>query len=107
MDMFIRRRAKALLWLLPLLLCGTYGLTSLFSLAALSADFPVDLDANPPLTDDDIRLRTWILGLFKTIKPNDEHRMFLELSLQDANYQYQCRYLRQAEGLLMFCLSWH
>lgn len=79
----------------------------LYGSAALSADFPVDLDSNPPLTENDLQLRSWILGLFKTIKPNDEHRMFLELSLQDANYQYQCRYLRQAEGLLMFCLSWH
>ena len=84
--------------MLPLLLCGTFGSTFLSSSAALSADFPVDLDSNPPLTENDRQLRAWILGLFKTIKHNDEHRMFLELSLQDANYQYQCRYLRQADG---------
>ena len=41
--------------------------------AALSADFPVDLDANPPLTENDLQLGNWILGLFETIKPNDEH----------------------------------
>ena len=85
MNVFIRRQLKPLLWLIPLLLCGTFGSTFLFGSAVLSADSSVDLDANPPLTENDRQLRAWILELFKTIKPNDEHRMFLELSLQDAN----------------------
>ena len=98
MNVFIRRQLKPLLWLIPLLLCGTFGSTFLFGSADLSADSPVNLDANTPLTENDRQLRVWILGLFESIKPNDEHRMFLELSLQDANDQYQCRYLIQADG---------
>ena len=70
----------------------------MFGSAVLSAGSPVDLEANLPLTDDDIQLRTWILDLFKTIKPNHEHRMILALSLQQDNYQYECRDLRQADG---------
>ena len=41
----------------------------------------------------DIQLRIWILDLFEAVKSNNEHRMFLELSLQEDSYQYECRYL--------------
>lgn len=107
MRLLFEQRPKVFVFWLALFVSGLFSSSVWLGSAALSADVPVDLDSNPPLSENDRQLRAWILGLFKTIKPNDEHRMFLELSLQDANYQYQCRYLRQAEGLLMFCLSWH
>ena len=71
----------------PLFVWGLFSSVALFSPVALfgsavfSAGSPVDLEANLPLTDDDIQLRTWILDLFKTVKPNHEYRMFLWLSL--------------------------
>ena len=71
---------------------------ALFVSPVFSAGSRVDLEANPPLTDDDIQLRTWILDLFKTIRPNNGHRMFLELSLQEDSDQYECRSLKQADG---------
>ena len=64
---------------------------ALFVSPVFSAGSPVDLEANPPLTVDDIQPRTWILDLFKTIKPNDGYWMLLELSLQEDSDQYECR----------------
>ena len=78
--------------------CCTVSSVALIGSAVFSAGSPVDLEANSPLTDDDIQLRTWILDLFKAVKPNAEHRMVLELSLQEDRYQYECRYLMQADG---------
>ena len=52
---------------------GTVQFFALFGSAVFSAGSPVDPEANLPLTDDDIQLRTWILDLFKTVKPNHEH----------------------------------
>ena len=98
MRLFFQQRPKVFVLWLALFLSGLFGSSVWLGSAALSADSPVDLDANPPLTENDRQLRNWILGLFKTIKPNDEHRMFLELSLQESSYQYECRYLRQADG---------
>ena len=88
-NMFLPRRAKTFALFLPVALGGLLGS------AALSN---VNLDENPPLTGDDISLRAWILSLFNTIKPHDEHRIFLSSSQQDSNYQYECRYLKQADG---------
>ena len=77
---------------------GTVQFFALFGSAVFSAGSTVDPEANLPLTDDDIQLRTLILDLFKTVKPNHEHRMFLELLLQEDIYQYDCHNLRQADG---------
>lgn len=98
MRLLFEQRPKVFVLWLALFISGLFSSSVWLGSAALSADVPVDLDSNPPLTENDRQLRAWILGLFKTIKPNDEHRMFLELSLQDSYYQYQCRYLRQADG---------
>ena len=98
MKLFFQQRPKVFVLWLALFFSGLFSSSLWLGSAALSADSPVDLDANPPLTENDRQHRAWILGLFKTIKPNDEHRMFLELSLQESSYQYECRYLRQADG---------
>ncbi|RPF81353.1 MAG: hypothetical protein CBB80_009115 [Synechococcus sp. TMED20] len=98
MRLVFQQRPQVFVLWLALFLSGLFSSSLWLGSAALSADSPVDLDANPPLTENDRQLRNWILGLFKTIKPNDEHRMFLELSLQESSYQYECRYLRQADG---------
>ena len=98
MRLVFQQRPQVFVLWLALFLSGLFSSSLWLGSAALSADSPVDLDANPPLTENDRLLRNWILGLFKTIKPNDEHRMFLELSLQESSYQYECRYLRQADG---------
>ena len=79
--------------LFPLFVCGPFSSIALFGSAVFSAGSLVDQEANPPLTDVNIQLRTWILDLFKSVKPNNEHRMFLELSLQEDSYQHECRYL--------------
>ena len=88
-NMFLQRRTKIFALLIPAVL-GALLVSPAYS--------EINLDANPPLTGDDISLRDWIVSLFKTIKPHDEHRMFLSLSQQDVNYQSECRYLRQPDG---------
>lgn len=96
--MFLQRRTKAFALLLPVFLGGLLVSAVLSNSATVSASSTVNLDANPPLTDDDMSLRAWILSPFKRIKPHEEHGMFLALSQQDINYQYECRYLKQADG---------
>ena len=66
-NMFLQRRTKTFALLIPAVL-GALLVSPAYS--------EINLDANPPLTGEDISLRDWIVSLFKTIKPHNENRMF-------------------------------